>query len=260
MQELALAMCHQRTLRIHRSELPDDVAEYIRVKDYGSAATLKDHSFLRIDPHGNYHFAHRSLVDYFVAQGMFAEIQVAKSGRLAGVQTTHDTDQIVKDLVSEDRATIPTLRHWLYDSPEPLLRVNSAGILAKLGDPVVGDDVVRALRQDSGARHLYLTAIIARVLAIEWTSAAQLADEIDPTGGTGVEQRRSDTLTRLAFYLVQEVHNRSDIVARWSSARALVQLSDNSPQHVGQVLGEALKVEASRETRQAIADALHRKE
>jgi hypothetical protein len=65
----------------------------------------------------------------------------------------------------------------MRESDVPLLRVNSAGILAKIGDPTVTERVIRALMEDRAVRHLYLTAVLFRVLEIQWEAASRLAEE-----------------------------------------------------------------------------------
>lgn len=51
-------------------------------------------------------------------------------GPLAAVQTTHGTDLAIGTLA--DRGTVAHPRRWLDDGDNPVLRVNAAGILAKV--------------------------------------------------------------------------------------------------------------------------------
>lgn len=64
-------------------------------------------------------------------------------------------------------------------SANPVLRVNSAGILAKLGGLDLADSVVKTLHADQDNRQLYLTAVASRVLAMEWQQAAQFVARVE---------------------------------------------------------------------------------
>jgi hypothetical protein len=63
----------------------------------------------------------------------------------------------------------------------PILRVNAAGILAKVGSPTMDNDVVQALKVDREARELNLTAVVARVLRMPWDDAGQVANSAQPS-------------------------------------------------------------------------------
>jgi len=63
----------------------------------------------------------------------------------------------------------------MRDGATPVLRVNSAGILAKLGPADISDEVITVLKRDADTRHLYLTAVASRVLALPWDEAGKLA-------------------------------------------------------------------------------------
>jgi transcriptional regulator with XRE-family HTH domain len=67
-----------------------------------------------------------------VATELVASIAGNDPGPLATVQTTHGTDLAIATLA--DRGTVVHLRRWLNDGDNPILRVNAAGILAKVSD------------------------------------------------------------------------------------------------------------------------------
>jgi hypothetical protein len=58
----------------------------------------------------------------------------------------------------------------------PVLRVNAAGVLAKVGAPSLDAAVARVLKVDQEARSLYLTAVATRVTGMPWDDAANLVD------------------------------------------------------------------------------------
>ena len=116
-----------------------------------------------------------AIVNEVFAQRIFGDIAAGNSKLLATAQTSHDTDQVIREFVSRDSASVDALLSWMRDGATPVLRVNSAGILAKLGAADLADNVVTALKRDSDTRQLYLTAVVSRVLAFEWEAAARLA-------------------------------------------------------------------------------------
>ncbi|MEQ7009809.1 DUF296 domain-containing protein [Actinopolymorpha sp. B17G11] len=112
--------------------------------------------------------AHGSL-----AADMAASVAGRDAEALKTVQTTHGCDMVVASLV--DSPGVVQLRRWMFDGSEPVLRVNAAGILAKLPGQDSAADVARVLQHDDEARDLYMTAVLSRVCAMDWTDAARLA-------------------------------------------------------------------------------------
>jgi transcriptional regulator with XRE-family HTH domain len=94
-----------------------------------------------------------------VASGIAAE----RSRVLATVQTSHAVDLTISSLVARDAPSIASLAKWMRTGC-PILRVNSAGILAKMRVAALDNAVAISLRHDRDARELYLTAVAARVL------------------------------------------------------------------------------------------------
>jgi hypothetical protein len=50
----------------------------------------------------------------------------------ASSQTSHDTDMVIREFVTRDEGAAATLQRWMTREPSPVLRVNSAGVLAKV--------------------------------------------------------------------------------------------------------------------------------
>lgn len=150
-----------------------------------------------------------------LASEMVSSIAGSDSGPLTTVQTTHGTDLVVASLA--DQACLGKLRRWMYDGSNPVLRVNAAGILAKVTGQDPAADVCRVLAHDHEARHLYMTAVTARVCGLDWATAERLA--ADPCS-------LPDKASLLAARFANEVTNPRDVGARWCSA---VMLRDISP-------------------------------
>jgi transcriptional regulator with XRE-family HTH domain len=154
--------------------------------------------------------AHRKL-----ATELTASIASSDAGPLATVQTTHGTDLVIAALT--DRSSARKLRGWMQDGESPILRVNAAGILAKIPDQDTAEQVAAVLEADAETRQLYTTAVIARIGALPWDIANRLAAGHIPA------QRQAHFL---AARFSREVLNPRDAGARWCSA---VMLRDISP-------------------------------
>lgn len=149
-----------------------------------------------------------------IASELTASIAAGDGGALATVQTTHGTDLVIAALT--DQASTRKLRGWMSDGHNPILRVNAAGILAKLQDQDTAERVAVVLEADTEVRQLYTTAVMARVGGLPWATAAKLAAGQVPT------QRQAHFL---AARLSHEVLNPRDAGARWCSASLLRDLS-----------------------------------
>lgn len=154
-----------------------------------------------------------------MARDMYATIAAGDDGPLAQVQTTHAVDHAIQRLAIRETKSVAQLLGWLHDGPDPILRVNAAGILAKTGSPDLADDVALALAHDGEARELYLQALRARV----GTSAAAI---------------------------VAELTNPGDAGARWCAAWLL-----SGTEHSSAIVA-AMRVEQSRENLRAMALAM----
>lgn len=145
---------------------------------------------------------------------MLASVAGNDDGPLATVQTTHGTDLVIASLA--DPGSAKYLRRWMSNGSSATLRVNAAGILAKMPGQSPAAEVARVLAYDTEAQHLYKTAVLARVGALEWTDAATLA--ADPlAAGTRAPF--------LASRLATETLNPRDAGARWCSAALLQDLT-----------------------------------
>jgi hypothetical protein len=114
-----------------------------------------------------------------VAVDVVRDIAAERHRLLSTVQTSHETDRMIGSLVAHDRPCIASMANRLRKG-SPVLRVNSAGILAKLGAPVIDDDVIVALKKDDEARGLYLRAVVSRVLRLPWDEAGHLVTSGQP--------------------------------------------------------------------------------
>jgi hypothetical protein len=130
-------------------------------------------------------------------------------------QTTHGTDLVIASLV--DPAATRRLRRWMNDAADPVLRVNAAGILAKVPDQTPARDVANVLTVDDQTRQLYTTAVLARVCVLDWQDARRIAANplsLPPRRATFIAQR-----------LTGETLNPRDVGARWCAATILRELS-----------------------------------
>ncbi|WP_422770322.1 hypothetical protein ACN28C_27025 [Plantactinospora sp. WMMC1484] len=129
------------------------------------------------------------------------------------------------------------------DSTE-VLRVNAAGILAKVDAPGTVDRVIAALRGDEAMRVLYLTAVASRVLGLPWALATQLAQ--------GAAVPGPDATSKLA----EELRNPHDAAARWCSAILLHRAGASGREPVRAAVADALGVETAPENLRAMAALL----
>jgi transcriptional regulator with XRE-family HTH domain len=211
-------------------------------------------SLILRDSEGNYSFAHSSLTDFFVAQRVFVDLAQGNAELLATTQTSYDTDQVIRRFVQHQDSCIPALARWMRSGATPVLRVNSAGILAKLGSPDTSDDVITVLKHDQDTRHLYLTAVASRVLAMPWDEAGQLAlGNHELSSGAEVS---SDRVAELSARLSQEIRQSHDGAARWCSVVLLSRLHEHVPENTTAALQDSLRNEPCRENLRAIASAL----
>jgi len=149
-----------------------------------------------------------------LAAEMAASIAGRDPGPLARVQTTHGADIVTASLA--DKASTTHLRRWMTDGDVPILRVNAAGILAKIPGQGQADHVADALAHDEEARRLYMTAVTSRVCAVDWTTAGQITSQ-----PTAYAHRADFLATRFA----SEALNPRDSGARWCASVMLRELS-----------------------------------
>lgn len=148
-----------------------------------------------------------------MAGELAASIAGNDPGPFATVQTTHGTDLAVATLA--DGGTVAHLRRWLDNGDSPVLRVNAAGILAKVPGQVEASRVTAALTRDPDIRHRYMTAVVARVCGLEWPVAAQFID--NPAA--------FPQPVLVAQRFAREAVSDRDAGARWCAAAMLQALS-----------------------------------
>lgn len=148
-----------------------------------------------------------------ISTELAASIAGGDAGPLATVQTSHGVDMALAALA--DRGAVRVLRRWAHDEPDPVLRVNATGILAKLPGQEQGPVVAELLDRDQDIRNRYMTAVIARVCGVPWSAATGIV------AGTGTFPRPRAA----ANLLIKEVVNTRDAGARWCSATMLRNLA-----------------------------------
>ncbi|GIF75972.1 hypothetical protein [Asanoa siamensis] len=189
-------------------------------------------------------FPHPGLVDFHIGRRVFDGVAAGSSATLETAQTTHATDLVIREFVEHDPRAVAALNRWMTDGGTDVLRVNAAGILAKVAAPDIADRVIAALRVDSAARTLYLTAVASRVLAMPWDAATKLA--------SGTQAPPHDSATRLSG----ELRNPRDAAARWCSAVLLHQTGEAAAEPVKAAVADALRTEASPENLRTMAALL----
>jgi len=250
-QWLAWQLWERKTARLHGTELPAAIAKYLEPRTGGPAAAGP---ILR-DADGCYSFAHPSFVDFHVAQRIFGEITRGDGKLFASAQTSHDTDMVIREFVTRDKTSAAALHRWMTRAPSPVLRVNSAGVLAKVGGGLE-DDVVRALKRDTDTRHLYLTAVASRVLDLPWAAAGDIATTLDQGAPAPLWRHSPDEAARAAARLASEVSNPRDGAARWCSVVLLGQVRDAAPEIANGALHAALRQERGAETIRSVGALL----
>ncbi|MDP9795211.1 transcriptional regulator with XRE-family HTH domain [Catenuloplanes nepalensis] len=177
------------------------------------------------------------------ALSIASDISKGRSELLAISQTSHATDKSIAALVARDTPSVASLVKWSNSSyASAVLRVNAAGILAKVRSPAIDNEAISVLQQDSDVRELYLTAVISRVLKEPWDTAYNMATTPTPLS----EPDHLNTFTA-------ELSNPADAGARYCSA---VMLSRTKSPTVTTALVSALRTEPSRENLRAIGAAL----
>lgn len=253
-QWLAWELWQHKATALHPSELPPPLAASLARQV--AKTPVPGNNIVLVDNDGRYSFAHSSFVDFFVAQRIFGDIASGNSELLATAQTSHDTDHIIREFVSRDTASTDALLSWMREGATPVLRVNSAGILAKLDRADLADTVVTALRRDSDTRQLYLTAVISRVLGFSWDVAQRLSATVESDPAAPALRLPSDRTLHIARKFAAEVSNPRDSAARWCSVLMLSQIRQAAPDSVTQVLQRALREEPTRENLRAIGSVL----
>lgn len=148
-----------------------------------------------------------------LAGEIYASIAASDGGPLATVQTGHGTDLVIASMV--EPAVANKLNRWMLDGPDPVLRVNAAGILAKLPSQDTARQVASVLVHDDEVRQLYTTAVVSRVCSADWQAATRLVRE--PVAHPNA--------VWAARKFAAEALNPRDAGARWCAALMLRELS-----------------------------------
>ena len=251
-RHLAWGMWQSGRRSIHASELPSRIAQYLDK----TAVGISESGLIVRDEAGYYSFAHESLLDFFVAQRIFAGIASGDGELLTTAQTTHNTDLVIRQFASRYRPSANLLASWMNAGQSAVLRVNSAGILAKLNSAQTADEVIVALKRDVDARALYLTAVLSRVLRLSWDDAATLLANMKDDGKRVPDLWKPSDLAEVVDRFCVEAFNTRDAVARWLSISLLSRMREFAPENIAATFDRALDQETSRENLRAIASAL----
>lgn len=235
-QWLAMELWRRRRESLHSDEIPTEIAASLAGHVTGNTTILRDAD-------GCFSFAHPSFIDFYIAQQAFDAISAGNAGPFANMQTSHETDLVIREFVARDASSVDALTSWMKSGYSPVLRVNSGGVLAKLGAKAA-DQVLDAVTTDADMRQLYLTAVIGRVLKIDWDEAVHLA-ALACTPDRIATDMPNDYAGHLVTSFATEVQNPRDTVARWCSIIVLAQVRSVNRDRVTHVLQSALMHETS---------------
>ncbi|NBE82130.1 helix-turn-helix domain-containing protein [Micromonospora sp. NEAU-HG-1] len=234
-----------RAEELHSSQIPDHVRR--RLDRHPDIIRTAEDTYRLTDP---------AIVDVFVAHRVFGDITRGSGHLLAAAQTSHATDLTIGALTADDESARRALVAWMRHGPTAVLRVNSAGILAKVGSPKVGDAAISAIRGDDDVRHLYLTAVTCRVLDMSWDEAARVAALAAESGNRASMGLASARQTWATERLTAELINPRDAAARWCSAVLLATLPSALFDTTRQAVMNAVLREACCENLRAYAAVL----
>lgn len=201
---------------------------------------------------GCYEFADLCLVDHYIAERVFGSILAEQSSVFAKSQTSHEVDLLLGEFSRKHTGAVDLLRSWM-ESENPVLKVNSAGVLAKVGSLHEEHKVIGTLKSDGDVRNLYLTAVASRVLKISWPDAGRFVHTMAGVQDLEISTERAD---RAVESLANEATNVRDGGARWCSVVMLSRLAPLSPDNSRAALHSALRTERSAETLRSIGAAL----
>jgi DNA-binding XRE family transcriptional regulator len=191
-----------------------------------------------------------AIVDVLVAQRILDDVRSGSPRLLATAQTSHATDTRLGALIRDDGCAHRSLTAWMRTGATPVLRVNAAGILAKIGESSTGDTVITTLGHDHDSRHLYLTAVASRVLDTGWDEASSLAAL---TCAPGATVHLTGPTQWAAHRLVTEIVGSRDAAARWCATVLLSGLSPRDRDAARDAVACAARSEPCRENLRAFA-------
>lgn len=241
---------------LHASDLPLSIARYLGLLECkgqlaAQLSRISPEGQILCDQDGYCTLSHAGLIDFHIARRIFSSVSTGQSQLLATAQTGHATDLIIQQFVQRHELSAKHLSGWMNGSANPVLRVNSAGILAKLGRLDLADSVVKTLHTDQDNRQLYLTAVASRVLAMEWQQAAQFVARIEIGAAADLALTAAE-----AAELSGELTNPRDSAARWCSVVLLGSSLSAMSNGARPVLYQALRNEPCRENLRTIGKVL----
>lgn len=165
MQELAWLMYERNDFTIHFGEIAESIANSLGLEPSASIAEQYEHdiraqSFLvRVD-NGYYHFAHLSLVEFFVAQKLTSAILASDFDTLGREYISDGVFSFMEDMLDSEEAKSQLLK-WVGDSEMPITtRRNCMVFLAgKLDDRTA--DKLREIFEREGEISIAIRIVIA---------------------------------------------------------------------------------------------------
>lgn len=170
MEELAWEMYRSGSPSLHYAEIPDKVQHYFRL----SSKTTIDHyehdiraqSYLVRDHQGNYAFAHKSFMEFFVAQRILRSVRANDQSLLAQRGLRQEVYDFLVHMLQKDE--ILRVNQWVETSQDSKVRRTCVVILGRLGDssacaalgkvlvedpqPAIRTRAVRALQRIGGQK------------------------------------------------------------------------------------------------------------
>nr|WP_245714790.1 hypothetical protein [Micromonospora inyonensis] len=241
---LAWQLWQHRTNELNPSQIPQSIS-----------LRLNTHPHVMRNASGSYRFTDPALTDVLVAHRVFGDIAQGSGHLLATAQTSHATDLTISALAADSEGARRGLTAWMRTGATAVLRVNSAGILAKVGAAGLGDAAISAIRSDQDARHLYLTAVASRVLELPWERAAHLSGVTTQAAGR-ILGESNHPREWVSQRLTAELENGRDAAARWCSAVLLASCIDVEDTRTRSALMSAVQHEECRENLRAYAAVL----
>ncbi|MEU8364353.1 hypothetical protein AB0C27_50880 [Nonomuraea sp. NPDC048882] len=230
----------RRAMVANPASLPNDLAEWAVAE-----AAMPVPGFVCHDVHGGLKLVDDGLKDVLIAQTLSADIVLGISKRFTMVQTSHVTDRILERFVASDDQYETTLRRWMAESPDATLRVNSAGVLAKIQNSEGSEAALNQLGKDVAMREKYLTAVAHRVLGLNWSLAEKRVQSLESPAVW--QNLPSVMLNKFIGALSEELASSTDGGARWCSTVLLSSFRSEYPSLVSEALCNALATETSTE-------------
>ncbi|HAW49373.1 TPA: hypothetical protein DCX16_00245 [bacterium] len=133
MQELAFQMLVDEKLSIHYSQMAESIKKHFKLEkaeeiDYFSHDIMTC-SFMNRDEGGNYSFAHKSSMEFFVAKKLAQEFNQNKQTSFKQKEITTEISDFVVNLLAWDEDCIKRLEKWLLEEEDSNLLTNLMRIM-----------------------------------------------------------------------------------------------------------------------------------